>query len=137
MNENLKAWIHELRTTDKYQGQEYLVSSGRSSNGDNPSFCCLGIGELLRGASFTEMLHSDAAYVTRDFVDWLGIAVEDEPDDWKSYSYDLAIDWPRSIVHRDSSVGATCVWLNDNAKLTFSQIADVIEYFGIRSAIAT
>lgn len=153
--DNLRRWTQELRTTTRGQTTGYL-GQVQAVNADGTLVignCCLGIGTELAGVQ-----PDDTTYVTEDgherepyagdildylgnqefppeaFYEWLEVASESTGD--------LLIDWPKDesgmpyYTCRDGE--EPMLWsasnLNDRLHLTFSQIADVIDYFGVRNA---
>lgn len=137
-HDNINKWVEFLRTTDLPQGQKRL----RSEEG----YCCLGIGCVVAGIeavsdfdrhAFGE--HRCDSLAPYEFMEWLGISYDPEYSDQE---FDLVIDWPEEMTLRVSRYSSSDiqaeysgVWtlakLNDSG-FTFAQIADVIEYFGIR-----
>ncbi len=147
MNENMKAWLRELRTTDKEQGKDALCNVVRSADPDTGrfdkfsyAFCCLGVGQAMLGTEPSVMVSHGMSLASREFVEWLGLEVPSGGESrTEDVAYDLVVDWPESYSPsrhptRKLFSTVTCSRLNDDYKLTFSQIADVIEYFGIKEA---
>lgn len=113
---NLDRWIEELRTTTLPQGRGQLK--------DDVGYCCLGIAEKLRGLTDHDM--GSRCTPDQGLYDWLGVMTT---------SMDLELDWPVELMPKDMSPGRggiTATWLNDWAYLSFSQIADCLEYFGVK-----
>ena len=140
-DENLKRWTHELRTTKRPQAREQLAA--RKSDGSY-AYCCLGIGERLVGRSPGSMTHEGCP--STSFVKWLGVDVPSievyneemghDPDEADYRTWDLELDWPAELSPRDFGFDAvTAVHLNDTMHLTFPQIADCVDYFGIKEAV--
>lgn len=158
-SENMAAWVAELRTTDRLQGHGALHSF--DPEGDEPAqFCCLGVGcevAMVRGQVFTlgaedgessfGMLRlyddrSDLAPIS--FGRWLGFSyTELTAQNNGDFLLDWPVEWlrptaPESWAQSGTKGGETPVTktsfrlsiLNDDG-LTFAQIADLIEYFGI------
>jgi hypothetical protein len=154
---NLHLWTQELRTTTRQQVNGVLGKIVAVNPDGEPVVgnCCLGVGTELAGATpeFPESFDDDRdEYVPAGegdygyyegehefppsaFFDWLGI---------DGYGQDLQIDWPigdEAYLRRDSddlvTISPQMQWtasgLNDEVKLTFSQIADVVDYFGVRN----
>lgn len=150
--DNLRRWTQELRTTDRAQTTGYLgkIEDVKADGTLVIGNCCLGIGTELAGVK------PDATYVNEDgehhepyagdiqdylgnqefppepFFDWLEVASDERGD--------LLIDWPRdangeAVYWTDEH--EPMLWsasnLNDDLHLTFSQIADVVDYFGVRN----
>jgi hypothetical protein len=158
--ENFKAWLREMRTTDKAQTDGVLC---RILDDGTKGYCCLGLGSLLvpgihveevengwmddgeGGESevyFGETAEKELAPI--EFIDWLGITTAEESNN----GYDVAYDWPADLTwqgvksnqeNRPLTPGGigvnaglcTAASLNDDG-FTFEQIADIFEYFGIR-----
>lgn len=144
--ERLRRWTTELRTTALGQVEGHLFNHPTEEECDRYDMdaydkadrtiteaCCLGVCLLifepdraaddLRWQDMTELVPT-----------WLGAYDPDE-------SLDVRLDWPRKFWprdparhDRDESDGCSFVsaaWLNDSGKCTFSQIADLLDYFGI------
>ena len=158
MNEaNIKAWVQNLRTTTLKQGKNHLCEVDPKGG---RHFCCLGVGSKQAGVPHqvneeTHMLefgdeHADnlAPY---EFMVWLGlvphsvetdVAQHGEPLDVED-GYDVHLDYPYEIRNlrqqgKEFSASAgtfsslsTAASLNDSG-FTFAQIADMIDYFGLR-----
>lgn len=130
----LRQWTKRLRITTTSQAQRKLVVVNRE-NGKIEGMCCLGIGEVeCAGAPLHVSPIGNVPLVgDRDdpslpyyFRAWLGL----------SGSGDLQIDWPVGLELRDGTPFnmMTCANLNDLMGFTFEQIADVVDYFGVREA---
>lgn len=130
-NANTKAWIEKLRDPDLVQAHGRLA---QYDDQDGLGYCCLGVGESLihdpvsgiYGLSFG----GQTAICSNEFMTWLGLGSMDE-----NASSIPVIDWP-SNVYTPSHVpfcAMTLPMLNDQDRLTLSQIADIIEYFGLRN----
>lgn len=154
--EHLNRWLHELRTTTAQQTNSVLASGEDS---DHLAFCCLGIGCQVAGlgleAEYPDEEESDGEEVTwrfdgcqdlppSDFHAWLGLYTEDEA--YGHGAEDVYLDWPdahylrrehgragQALVDGGKPMDWTCAGLNDDAHLTFPQIADMIAYFGIKA----
>lgn len=148
---HLNKWLHALRTTDKPQAQQQLAGRVESHGGDL-GYCCLGIGCVVMGLepTYEKLNEYDFNYVEGEpddftrvtfegeptiapstFGAWLGIEEYDEP----GIDPELSIPWEydrRTSKHREM---VTCAGLNDDWRLTFSQIADMIAYFGLRDSV--
>lgn len=132
---NFRKWIAELRTTDKTQckGQLHVEGDG---------YCCLGIGyAMLPNHSPEELRHRRLAPPA--FLRWLGFEHVSGLDE------DVQIDWldnfetqgKRGIIEgspEELDVGVPyskdmggAAELNDEG-FTFAQIADVLNYFGVK-----
>lgn len=137
--ENFDRWLHELRTTPLGQCSQTLFDT--VGTGAIVEACCLGIGTLLvPGVDAKASI--GAAFAPDDFAEWLGVAGA------RGVRYDegvnLIVDWPCDLLLKvDADEEDPDVWispyteaisaaeLNDEWRLTFSQIADVFDYFGI------
>lgn len=115
MNSELKAkWIEALRSGAFWQGRQHLRQSNDDEAGSY-SYCCLGVLGVVCKASF------DAD-------------VEDEKLQAKmklpSGAYSTNETLTTQILHElgmSSSVGSRLITLNDDKRLSFSEIADWIE----------
>lgn len=138
----IKEWTDTLRTTKIPQTRSTLVEVRHGKT----SMCCLGVGEVLCAGgrivvtedvdvaildpqgTLREELNPDLPVL---FLRWLGLDVEDR--------WDLQIDLPQPFYVRPpydwqtpyALSRMTVAALNDNYRLTFSQIADMVDYFGI------
>lgn len=148
---NLGKWLNELRTTDIPQVTGTLVrvqrygwdeAEGEPDPKDIVGMCCLGIGEHLMGGKINDMVRRTLPKYT--FAEWLDVRGDDTGSSDGSAS--LYVAWPNTILPRgyydeefyDQSRPADVdveyievAELNDTFKLTFAEIADVIEYFGL------
>jgi hypothetical protein len=121
---NMRALVNELRETTKLQGRSALRQ--KSPVGDR--FCCLGIACDM----YTNV--SDLRWESTDFAEymilgWTGVLPQPVMRYFGFADQDGRLDQlPRTRI--DESM--TCILLNDHARLTFKQIADVLEwyYFG-------
>lgn len=106
--EHIKLWVDALRS-GKYK-------QGRASLKYSVGFCCMGVacdisslGEWqVRLSSEEEIYLGSGCYLPYDVQMWLGLREEN----------------PRI---KSVSNSGTLAFLNDSAKLTFPQIADLIE----------
>lgn len=137
---HVREWTTRLREPDLIQINGSL---SKVVNRDEPNegigFCCLGVGESLIHTFDDEVDHEGRFSVmgltnfpTPEFFDWLGVEVLlDEYDEWPEEP-DPEIDM---YLIEQRNVGpfgkVTCSSLNDTWKLTFGQIADLIDYFGL------
>jgi hypothetical protein len=134
-SERFKQWIAALRSGQYPQGNGYLLLDGK--------YCCLGVMcEVAdiprtppgRGDPVTYFGVQDGRYgslsatsLPREAQDWLGL------DSTDNLNNDLYLDYPLGLHHADGDVShPTAMWCNDTAYLTFPQIADMFEYFGIK-----
>lgn len=153
--DNIKTWTDALRTTELGQTTATLGSIGED---DKQKVCCLGLGCLVAPTIETEWVggggeSGNFLYVDGqnnlppiEFHDWLGLDIADLASDDGN---DVLLDWPMPEIGalislcpentdrwRDRTGRAfrlySCAGLNDEVGLTFSQIADVIDYFGLR-----
>lgn len=135
---NVKTWVAALRDPSKKQVRGALKRDGGN--------CCLGLGCEVMGLEpvFDQDTHvwgyradadMDFGYLPpMEFHHWLGI----EP---LGGSDDVYIDWPVDLLLADGYTENSqdgfvpvlgCAVLNDTVGLSFSQIADLIDYFGVR-----
>lgn len=152
--ENEARWLYELRHGNHEQARAQLgvLYSTPAGHHSSRGYCCLGVGCLVAEIEVTERgdyLHFGrfGANLTApvEFHRWLGVVPEDRS--LNGIEADIYIDWPDSPgsgeIHydrreddNDADNQGFMMWtasaLNDECHLTFSQIADVIEYFGLR-----
>lgn len=131
--EAVKRWTNELRTTNKKQGTEVL----HSLDGEVEEYCCLGIAcELFKdeldlkvnNEEYLVTYNNMAGLLPWKVVDFLELAEADTIDE-----VDVLLDSPDLILRDDSNLrycGLSA--LNDLYGLSFSQIADMIDYFGVQ-----
>ena len=116
MNAEVKAkWLKALRSGKYKQGQDYLYADGK--------MCCLGVACDLyaeeEGGVWTRTSRAGIYKFEKSMYAppvnvqmWMGCGEQ---------------DWSLPFTFRSDSNNASIIGLNDSAKLTFSQIADVIE----------
>ncbi len=103
-------WTKLLRSGDFKQTTGKLRTNKKSGSG-NYGYCCLGVGAECSGQS----------------VKGLGVPSQpfllDLPDNMKQFDNDikLTVRTPRGIIN------TTAVALNDEYKMSFAQIADIVE----------
>jgi hypothetical protein len=158
---NLDKWIADLRTTDAPQCtgslSEFVAwtvdppeDEAEFVEYDVVGYCCLGRGEVARGATFEGQHTVGMDLATREFIDWLGVEYDEHHDrdvhdgdgsDYCNCGWDLVLDVPdqysvgtpvTNVLPSRMPVVASN--LNDSWHLTFPQIADMVAYFGIRTA---
>ena len=147
--EHVRQWTRRLRSGDIDQTRGHLVDP----TGPRPAMCCLGVGAQEAGIPF--QVSDDGRHgffpvgdggrtnslPPTEFHLWLGLNVP------VSETYDVVVDWPEGMTVLcqepdvpdgwyespiDGDEVATCSGLNDSG-FTFSQIADLIDYFGVRA----
>lgn len=151
--ENLKVWTTDLRTTDANQAKGKLAIGHIDDQGRlDADFCCLGRGCMAMGlkpnvAHYSEVIQFGRAVSLppAEFHVWLGL-YETEAEALPALQgpgggrteFEVMIDWTDNsgevIEFRDEGLAADCgaSGLNDAWDLTFDQIADVLDWFGIR-----
>lgn len=143
--ENVATWTAALRSGAYEQTDGTMVRMVDNRDADSRlTYCCMGVAAVEAGATvsvYREGLDEDGAFyeaycqdgadmpgrVTRS---WLGLDV-----DMDDSEQDIHIDWPEGLLSRSDKMpldSITCSGLNDTLHLTFPQIADVIDYFGIK-----
>lgn len=131
---NLKVWTKALRDPDLMQVHGALV---KDENEDGRiGYCCLGVGCVEAGMDVDaegEVIVLDGemygALPPTAFHIWLGL---DRPG-WKpEVTADIYPDWDFITRDGQEAYDVTCANLNDEWNLTFVQIADILDYFGIR-----
>lgn len=132
---SFRAWIATLRHTTLEQGRQQLFPRVRA--GEPVSACCLGVGTMKacagQGVELNDVM---LAYTLAPnvFFEWLGLTSESP-----AYSAgDVLLDWGThlpSLRPREDTFPShgrvSAAWLNDTAGLTFAQIADCLDYFGL------
>lgn len=148
--ENLKVWTTDLRTTDANQTQGKLAIA-LDDSGTDAEYCCLGRGCVAMGlegrlvsGSRTLQFNGADDLPPVEFLVWLGL-YETVPEALAALTpmgirteFEVIIDWTDNtgqvIEFWDESDpfehGASS--LNDDLHLTFDQIADVLDWFGIQ-----
>lgn len=131
MNDNVKAWLRDLRSGKFKQGQGVLVSN----EGEQPEYCCLGVAckryaedtgllaDLGHGFFSPEQGHRYQIYLPEEVRRWLGLATPSGKFDW----LDIPTQLKAKELSGDELDADTLVDLNDDAEWTFEQIADFIE----------
>lgn len=153
--DNIKRWTNELRVTDLPQAKAMLAVLRVEDSGDSDArpentvgYCCLGIGCLVAGidSSKVDRLGLDEQvlieYLTFDgedrlaptsFAAWLGFGWGS--DGWMTSKIQtLVLAAPELRLLDGDRLDSPLTILNDNWDLTFPQIADCIDYFGVRLA---
>lgn len=156
MNErHIKAWTERLRHPEQNvrQGERRLCIMPEEGI---YYMCCLGVGadmvpsvvrESYGDPETGETLSYDgvSTLAPRSFIEWLGLdfTADSSRDD---EGYDLYVDWPEGLDYStrgegsmddyqpyfiDTNTGSLAA-LNDSG-FTFKQIADIIDYFGVRT----
>lgn len=109
--ENMRLWVAELRTTKKRQAKSTLRTIGNR-------YCCLGVACGLLGAKWHKNAGGD--WLANGFFNTLPDCIEQK----------LGVGHGCQIPFA-SYVGNQCsqAWqLNDDAGLSFKEIADVLEW---------
>lgn len=130
MNEaNLAAWTAKLRDPEMKQGRETLIQPAYDEDGETvleDRYCCLGVGCLVADPE-DRWAWTGEDLPPVSFHRWLGITPRtDEPQS------DVQVNLPfpfRGGTLPWGDIG--CSTLNDGLGLTFSQIADLLDYFGV------
>jgi len=135
--DNIKRWTQELRTTDLPQAQDHLCS-GLDDHG-NVGYCCLGVGTRLTHPNHPWLEPNAMGLAPYHFIEWLGMKFNPalDTDQIVETGWDVEIDVPPEIDFADESTATpTGATLNDAWGLTFAQIADMIDYFGLKEQAA-
>lgn len=154
-NPALAEWVNELRTTDRPQGKYRLHTIDHERN--TTGFCCLGVWcdmlvqkgapievEVMGSATWydetEDVLPSAAARALGVVNTNPRVEIQNEnhdPNDTYQWATETLPDG--RIVERTDNptyfVNTPLSMLNDDAGLTFSQIADLVEYAGLTSEI--
>lgn len=135
--ENLKVWTDRLREPGLNQTTGALIEGEYEHDF---SYCCLGVGCMVAGIPQVRINGTEAFVVNGmdfealppvEFHRWLGT----DPDTTER-SLDVYPDWPEGLMTADDlnlRGEVSCANLNDECSLTFAQIADVLDYFGIQA----
>lgn len=148
-------WVDALATTTLPQGIGRLVTINEVT-GVVEGYCCLGQGctvmnEIPRRSRTTDEISREVDWdpagsffgwtelAPPEFHVWLGL---DEPDGEDNIAVAMPEEYgvqgrliteePIKVAGHQASVTLTCAAMNDQYLLTFSQIADVLRYFGIK-----
>lgn len=127
MNKNAEAWVEALRSGEYSQTRGVLH--------DKDGFCCLGVACDLAGKSGLKLdviseYDLEENDITYEYYSYDGIrtVLPLRVQEWLGISSDMGsflLPIPaRSGEHNCSLTGA-----NDEIKLTFTQIADLVEWF--------
>lgn len=124
----ISEWIHVLRTTKRKQGRYRLAT--KLENGKY-AYCCLGIACEVAGLPKRESGFLDSVFYGRGKGEntFLPRELSELLDVSKNPSLDCG-DYNRDRNGHYMTTSLTV--LNDDEKFTFPQIADMIEYFGLK-----
>lgn len=136
-NDATRAWAEDLRTTDAKQVNDYLtLHIGPNTEG----YCCLGRLCIVAGLDpNAEDGFVNESLPPQSVFDFVGASVIDGNPSADDAS--IHVDWDPELVSRmgdpytNTQAATPCATydqLNDTLRLTFAQIADVIDYFGVR-----
>ncbi len=133
---NLDKWIVALRSGDFTQGDGYLA---RQNDEGTTQYCCMGVGCVVMGAeSFLNATLMDGTTALsfegavkmppRSFIEWLGLGMPEFMEHAVEINLELDVAdgriWPFEFIALDS--------MNDTLNLSFGEIADAIETYGVR-----
>jgi hypothetical protein len=147
LTDNQRAWVDALRSGKFKQG----VGALKKFRDDVPTYCCLGVATELTGFAGEETEETGLVYFTRpgeseddsgyvsfpfaEVREWLG------DNNTGGMSGDIYLDVPDEIAKLPSPRGLvdaifynTGVSVLNDDGFTFDQIADCIEYFGVRDS---
>jgi hypothetical protein len=137
--EHTKMWTDELRVTTTPQVRGNLAAPvDQYSENSEIGACCLGVLECVRLGVEPKDL-PNVGLPAPESAEWLGV-VNNVPPHVKmvnfniDYPYDLRVSVGIDAVDVEYILSATA--MNDDLCLTFSQIADMVDYFGISEAEA-
>lgn len=130
--DNVKTWVAALRDPNNHQVRGALRRDA--------GHCCLGLGYELSGGTLNRISRYQELWTTPSgysslppttFHEWLGVRSRSGLTD------DVYLDWPEDLPFREHEFvpdpqHVNLAGLNDDALLTFPQIADLIDYFGLR-----
>lgn len=126
-------WVAALRSGKHIQVKGVL---GEAYHEDIPRNCCLGVACEVAGIVPTTTFGSVSDQYDEGSLEYDG-AITSLPErarEWLGVTMaDPWIDFPDGLLTRDrrGSLELTCTMLNDDLRLTFDQIADLVEYFGL------
>lgn len=138
-NEHTHQWAVGLRTTSSPQVHSRLAANlGNGVVG----FCCLGLGCELAGIerdrAGTEYAYDGTTGLPpARFHQWLGLDPGAHVPPPPGHGHDVAVDWDLDLYgydmreYHDDDDMRTYASLNDNLALTFPQIADIVDHFGV------
>lgn len=141
--QNWAKWLTELRTTDKPQTIGTLLDDVLVEDSVVTGYCCLGLGSCLipnfdlPGQRGARMDFNDLA--PPEFIKWLGLWGDADKDEEPDTGYDLVFDFEWEHLRYDYSPDCSypsASWAND-AGFTFAQIADLLDYFGVRRVLTS
>jgi hypothetical protein len=135
-NERIAQFAEELRTTDKRQGYGFLHVEDAGGH----HYCTVGVGmELARidqeptngngwpapGSRRVWMFgeNDEKHYASREFVEWLGFEVPE-----RGHAPILVLGDGYEDEHGDT---ISLYDLNDDRNLSFKEIADLIDHYGL------
>lgn len=142
---HVQEWVDALRSDAYPQTRERLKGLVLDDDGavtDVVGYCCLGVG--CEVAHITQE-HGGYGVVGADmlppieFMEWLGITEFNEPNNpsGDGVTFNLYLDAPADLETRTSAYSGCKLRmvalsdLNDDVRLTFPQIGDLIAYFGV------
>lgn len=143
--DNVRIWVNELRTTGKPQTTERLA---RTLDTNKTGYCCLGIVEVLADSPESDESYDEDGPCFKNDLDkypdentfadtnlstfgrdWLGVK-DDDP------TLDVPGEYIGRVARIDGGQGIegapTCANLNDDWGLSFKEIADMLDYFGLQ-----
>lgn len=146
MNENFNAWIETLRTTDLSQAHGTLSTGIVTDQGITLGYCCLGVACTM--TTLGEPYLRSREMLPAPVAEWLGLGgywkgdgtcSAPREDQWQAFlqndsdGVDIYLDIPLEIFTPSGRhIPTSCAEFNDHG-FTFSQIADIITYFGVKS----
>ena len=149
---NARLWVKKLRSGEFPQAQNALCVLDQT-NGEPVGYCCLGVVEVLAGVEMVKeysgcpAIREHARFqdpdgnfstgsLTKEGQKWLGLDPEKDGNSAPKIEglYLRVYNKEGVEVYGEDpdqayETPANAIELNDDAQLTFSQIADVIEYF--------
>jgi hypothetical protein len=121
MNENAKAWVEALKSGEFEQNTGSLCS--------NEAYCCLGVAtELYRRATGNGSWYPSRQGIMRFTTDEAahGFQLLPEVKDWLGLYSEIG-DYMLTLTQPGRASGTNLAEANDVLRLTFKQIADIIE----------
>lgn len=150
--EHWKQWLHELRTTDAGQAHGHMsrITLAEGDTHGKINNCCLAVGtrlvpdiKITQGTGFTRSQfkfgeHQHYRTAPIEFIRWVGLG-HMVGDVNETASFDVVLDYTHPGATQDGALlnpdDVTGAWMNDTVRLTFPQIADMLDYFGVKALV--
>lgn len=137
---HLKLWSDELRSGKYLQGTGQLWTIEQAEDGPIEHACCLAVGCVAagiprEGEQFVSVNHKFYSLPPAEFANWLDL--DTPPGTTETTAVALSLDVPEWLQDPNGSTRYELAVLNDSGEFTFDQIADLIDYFGVRVVATT